>query len=114
MPHRCDGLRGAMRNQRAVLIVVLVAVVGGGGFWWWKSRGGDPPPAPSATRPVGSGGAQTANAPGPRGKPAPATVSIAVTDERGPIGNAMIRLAPSDGEVLVVRTGPDGNARADQ
>jgi protocatechuate 3,4-dioxygenase beta subunit len=101
-----------MRNPRGALILLLVVAVVGGGLWWWKSRNGDSPATQAVTQPAGSGSAVAASA--PRGKPAPASVEVTVTDERGPIGGAAVRLAPRGGEVLVVRTGPDGVARADQ
>ena len=101
-----------MKNQRGVLIVVLVVAVVGGAVWWWKGRNGDSPATPTVAQPVGSGSQGVALA-APRGKPSSASVEVLVTDERGSVGNATVRLAPEDGEVVVVRTDPDGNARAD-
>jgi Carboxypeptidase regulatory-like domain len=99
-------------SQRGVLISILVVGVLGGAVWWWTSRGSDPPATQSVTQ-AGGSGSQAAR-PAPRAKPAPASLEVTVSDARGPIGNAAVRLAPEDGEVLVVRTGPDGSARADR
>jgi hypothetical protein len=101
-----------MKNPRGVLILLLVAAAVGGAVWWWKGRKGDSPATSSVTQPAGSASRAAGSA--PRGKPAPASVEVTVTDERGPVGNAAVRLAPGGGEVLVVRTGPDGVARADR
>jgi hypothetical protein len=100
-----------MRNRRAVLLVVLGLAVVGGGLWWW-SRGGNAPATEAVTRPAAAGSPAASAA--PRGKPAPASLEVTVTDARGPIGGAAVRLAPEGGEVLVVRTGKDGVARADR
>ncbi len=103
-----------MKNQRGVLGLILVVAVIGGGLWLWKGRGGgdDAPATSPVTQPAGPG-SQAASRPS-RGKPAPASLEVTVTGERGPIAGAAVRLAPEDGEVLVLRTGPDGVARADQ
>lgn len=39
-----------------------------------------------------------------------AHLSITVSDKTGPIANAFVRCAPTDGEVVVVKTGGDGTA----
>ncbi len=100
-----------MKNQRGVLILLLVVAAAGGALWWWKGRGGDAPATQAVTQPAGQGSQATIAA--ARARPAPAGVEVTVTDERGPVGGAAVRLAPEDGEVLVVRTGTDGIARAD-
>jgi hypothetical protein len=103
-----------MRKQRAVLRAVcgvVIVAAAAGGLWLWKGRGGNAPATPAAMTPAGSG--ETAQARTTRGKPAPAGVEVAVTDERGPIGGAAVRLGPEDGEVLVVKAGADGVARAE-
>jgi hypothetical protein len=45
--------------------------------------------------------------------PEPARAQISVASAQGPIEGAAVRLAPEDGEVIVVYTGSDGRAQAD-
>jgi protocatechuate 3,4-dioxygenase beta subunit len=45
---------------------------------------------------------------------APAALTVVVSDDRGPIADAAVRLVPDDGDAVVVATGRDGAARADQ
>ena len=48
------------------------------------------------------------------GVTAPAALTITVTDDRGPLGSAMVRLAPRAGEIVVVITAADGVAHAER
>lgn len=100
-----------MKNQRGFLVLLLVMAVGGGVLWW--KRGKVDAPATQAVTGPADRGSQAPSA-APRPKPAPAGVEVTVTDERGPIAGAVVRLAPDDGEVLVVQAGTDGIARADR
>ena len=96
-------------RERGIAIVVLVIAAIVGGIWWWKSKS-DTPATPALTQPkTGSGSSATV-------KPSTATGSLAitVTTAKGPLVNATVRIAPEDGEVLVVETGGDGIARATQ
>ncbi len=43
----------------------------------------------------------------------PAHVIVSVTDSAGPVANAFVRCAPTDGEVVVVKTAADGTASID-
>jgi len=57
-------------------------------------------------------------APGPARSPAgpsdsPAHIVVAITDSAGPVVNALVRCAPQDGDVVVGKTGSDGNASID-
>src|SRR6185436_8488529 len=38
---------------------------------------------------------------------------ITVTDDKGPLAGATVRLAPRDGEIVVAKTGSDGTARVE-
>jgi protocatechuate 3,4-dioxygenase beta subunit len=43
-----------------------------------------------------------------------ASLTVVVTDEHGPLRDARVRLTPREGEIVVVKTGADGVARADR
>jgi hypothetical protein len=92
-----------------ILFVLLFAVVG---VWWWRGHTGDTPATSSVTQPQHA-------APGhatvtPRAAPAePARVVVTVTDDKGPVPGAVVRLAPAVGDVVVLSAGADGVARAD-
>jgi hypothetical protein len=48
------------------------------------------------------------------GKPAdPAHVVVTVKDAKGPIASALVRLAPRDGEIVLLHAGADGVATSD-
>lgn len=100
-----------MTNRR-VVIGVLVIAAAIAGVWWWKAhRGGATSATPPVTQaPTGSGSAAS---PTPAvTAEAPASATITVTDASGPIAGAIVRLAPDEGDVVVVKTGTDGIARA--
>src|SRR5262245_29508741 len=101
---------GESRLSRLGVVVVVLAAAGG--FWWWKQRGaGDAPATSAVTQPQRGTSHSTATQ---RSAPvAPARLAITVTDDHGPLADATVRLAPKDGEVVVVRTGADGSAHSD-
>ena len=102
---------GESRLPRLGVVVVVLAAVTGG-FWWWKQRGAGNSPATSAVTQPQRGASSKSQV--PRGAPvAPARLAITVTDDKGPLADATVRLAPKDGEVVVVRTGADGTAHSD-
>lgn len=105
---------GESRLAPRIGVAVVVLAVLGGGLWWWKNRRIDDTPATSTvTQPQGSAGSPAASV--PRAAAAqPARVTVVVTDDKGPLADAAVRLAPQDGEIVVVKTGRDGVARADQ
>jgi uncharacterized GH25 family protein len=87
-------------------VVVLVAVIAAAiSVWWWRrSRGDEPASAPAVTHP-------TTAVPATVVRPtAIAHVKVSVRDAQGPVANAVVRLAPKDGEVVVLRAGGDGVA----
>lgn len=97
------------------MVVVVAAAIAG--VWWWKTqRGGATTATPTVTQPrTGSGsGATTSSGATTPAAIAPAKATIKVTDASGPVADASVRLAPDEGDVLVVKTGADGIARADQ
>ena len=92
---------------RVSIVIVLLAVLAG--VWWWKRARTEDHPATSAVTQLKAGPTATR-----RSAPIePAKLAITVTDDRGPLAGATVRLAPRDGEVVVVKTGGDGVARAD-
>jgi hypothetical protein len=96
---------------RIGVAVILLAAIGGG-LWWWKNRGTPDAPATSTvTQPQGAGSSAAAVPPGSTVEPA--RITVVVTDDQGPLAGATVRLAPGDGEVVVVKTGRDGVARAE-
>src|SRR5512140_395399 len=97
---------------RIGLVVVLLAALAGG-LWWWKHSRTNNVPATRAVTQSQHGPEATAAAT-QRGAPIePATLAVTVTDDKGPIVGATVRLTPKDGEIVVVKTGSDGVAHAD-
>ncbi|MCW5801101.1 MAG: carboxypeptidase regulatory-like domain-containing protein [Deltaproteobacteria bacterium] len=106
-------------RQRALWIVLAIAVVGGGVFWWKRSRSSEEDPATASAGATPQGAGATVAAAGSPKKPAPGTqapasLEVTVTDGASPIANAAVRIAPDEGEVILVRTGADGVARAER
>lgn len=91
---------------------IVVLAVAGALVWVLRSRD-DRDRAATAVVTQASGSASSA----PRSREpevaTPARVEITVANAKGPIEGAAVRLAPEDGDVIVVHTGPDGRARAD-
>ncbi len=96
---------------RIGVVIVLLAALGGG-LWWWKHRRiNDIPATSTVTQPQRGSASTTAT---PRGAPtAPATLEVTVSDGKGPLAGATVRLAPRDGEIVIVKTGGNGVAHAD-
>ena len=98
------------RAARASVIAAIVAMAAGGAWWWSRSRAAEPV-ARTASEPR-PGSAPAAGR--PPGRPAAlAGLTIAVSDDRGPLAGAVVRLAPAGGDIVVVATGGDGVARAE-
>lgn len=116
---RATGVGFASRmKSRGVVLVVVLLLAAAGGFWWWKRRGGGETPATSTVTQAGSGsssknsGSGGANA--SDSTAGTASISITVSSDKGPIADATVRLAPEQGDVLVLRTDKAGIARADK
>lgn len=98
------------RPHPAIIAVLLAALIG---TWWWRHRASDAPATGAVTQTQpGSAAHRTVAAPG--APAAPARLSVAVTDEHGPVTGATVRLAPDDGEVVALVTGGDGTAHVDR
>ncbi len=99
---------------KRVGIGLVVLALAGVAFWLWRIRGvGETPATPTVTQPVGSGSSAAPVGPSSSSSAAPARVTITVAGDKGPISGAVIRLAPDDGEAIVVRTSPKGGALAE-
>ena len=92
------------------VVVALLAV--GGLAWWWAHRRA-PGPTTSAITQVQYAGSAAPARTAAVATAAAARLSIAVTDDQGPLAGATVRLAPRTGELVVIKTGLDGIARAD-
>jgi len=104
---------GEPRPAARISAVVVMLAALGGGLWWWKHRRTSDGPATSTVTQPQTGAASTAAT--ARGAPIePAKLAITVSDGQGPLAGATVRLAPKDGEIVVVKTGRDGVAHADQ
>src|SRR4051812_19123884 len=94
---------------RIGLVVVLLAALGGG-IWWWKHARANSAPA-TATMTQSQHGSGSNTAVTQRDAPVePAKLAITESDDKGPLAGATVRLAPKDGEIVVVKTGGDGGA----
>jgi hypothetical protein len=92
------------KSRMVVLVAVIAAAIS---VWWWRrSRGDEPASAPAVTQPTTTGPATVVR---PTAT-ATAHLKISVRDATGPVANAAVRLAPKDGEVVVLRAGGDGVA----
>ncbi|HEY5934148.1 MAG TPA: carboxypeptidase regulatory-like domain-containing protein [Kofleriaceae bacterium] len=98
-----------MRERGIAIVVLLIAGIVGG-IWWWKSKS-DTPATPALTQPKSGSGSGATAKPGPA---ATGSLAITVKSAKGPLADATVRIAPEDGEVIVVKTGADGIARASQ
>ena len=98
-----------------MIVVVLAAA---GGFWWWKQRATGVTPATSTSErgDRGSGSAVSGASSGASVTDGEGTASlvVTVTSDKGPIADATVRLAPEEGDVLLLRTDKSGVARADK
>lgn len=82
---------------------IVVAVV-----LWFETRGdGDAPATPSVTQ----NGSNVQVAATKRSPSAPAQLVVTVSDAKGPVNAARVRIAPKDGEITVLETKADGTAQ---
>jgi hypothetical protein len=95
-------------NKRGILILSIAVAAALGLFLYMRRDRGQRAPAPAATT-TGSPQQKGANAPA---KVEPAKLSITVTDDKGPLAGATVRLERERSEVELVQTGKDGIAHA--
>lgn len=85
------------------------------GVGWWIHAHQMAPTRPPVAQPGAGATPELSVAPRPSPDPAgTAQLSIAVSDDAGPVRDAVVRLVPQAGEIVVVKTGADGLARAEQ
>ena len=97
-----------LASRLGILVVVIAAI---SGAWWWRHRTSDAPATHAVTQPQAA--AAHDHRPQAAAPVASAALTVTVSDDAGPLADAVVRLAPRDGEVVVVTTGRDGTARAD-
>lgn len=94
-----------MTKSRVIVLIAVIAVALS--VWWWRrSRGDEPASTLAVTQPTTAGPAAMARPTAP----AAAHLKVSVRDAKGPVANAVIRLAPTNGDVVVLRAGGDGVA----
>ncbi len=94
-------------NKRGVLIVSVVVAAAVGLLLYVRRDRGERAPTPAATQK----GSPQLGAPAPAEKADPAKLVITVSDDKGPLAGAMVRLERERGDVETVQTGSDGVAR---
>jgi hypothetical protein len=99
----------AAMNKRGILIVSVVVVAAVALFLYMRRDRGDRAPTSAATA---KGSAQHAHSTA-AAKAEPAKLAITVTDDKGPLAGATVRLERERSDVELVQTGKDGIARAD-
>ena len=92
-------------------VVVVLAIIGGGLWWWQHRRDGEVPAISAVTRP--QNGSERAAAPQRAASAQLARLTISVTDDKGPLPGATVRLASRADGIVLVTTGTDGVAHAD-
>jgi len=101
------------RNGLLVALLAGLLVIFAGG-WWIRSHRIESRQAIALQRDSGSAAWRTEAAGSGGDTAASAKLTITVSDERGPLRDAVVRLMPSVGELVVVKTGADGVAHADR
>jgi hypothetical protein len=90
--------------MRKVIVGIVVVAIVAIGFWWLR-KGKSDTPATASTPHAGSSVQSS------RVEPAvQATLQVLVKDDKGPLKAAHIRIAPTDGDVMVLESGGDGVA----
>jgi RNA polymerase sigma factor (sigma-70 family) len=101
---------GVVLVKKTIALVVVVVGLLLLGAHLYKNHERTSEPAAAIEGKLGSGTPRSLAV--PSDSPA-AHIVVAVTDSAGPVANALVRCAPTDGEVVVVKTASDGNASID-
>src|SRR5262245_12410300 len=96
-----------MTRTRGISIAIAIAVVAALGGWLHLRTSG------STKKVAATGSAAHATSAPARVKAKPARVIVTVTDAKGPLAGATVRLEDGTGDVSVVLAGRDGVARAE-
>ena len=99
-----------MKGRGIALLVGLVVAIAGG-IAFWKLRDRDKHATPAVTHASGSAGVKPTTA---AATMKTARVTVKVTDDKGPVAGAMVRLSPDDGDVIALEANKDGVATADR
>jgi RNA polymerase sigma-70 factor (ECF subfamily) len=99
---------GVVLVKKAIVLVLVVVGLLLVGARLYKSHAKSDKPAVATA--LGSGARRSLAAPADSQM---AHIIVAVTDERGPVTDAIVRCAPVEGGVVVVKTASDGNASVD-
>ena len=95
--------------KKAIALVVVVVGLLLLGAQLYKHHGRTTGPSADTEGKPSSGATRSLAMP----SDSPAHIVVAVTDSAGPVANALVRCAPTDGDVVVVNTASDGNAAID-
>jgi RNA polymerase sigma-70 factor (ECF subfamily) len=99
---------GAVVVKKAIaIVVVVVGLLVGAQVYRHHQQASEPAAATEGT--LGSGTPRALAVPGELS----AHIVVAVTDGAGPVANAWVRCAPTDGDVVIVKTASDGHASID-
>ena len=93
--------------KRVALVLAVVVAVGAAGLWFWHSRAEKPAP------PVVTSGSVRIPVNVPVAANGPARAEVVVSDAKGPIAGAVVRLVAEDNTIEVVTTTADGVAHAE-
>ena len=96
-----------MKKAIAIAVVVVGLLLLGSQLYKHHEQTSEPTAASEGK--LGSGTARSLAVP----SDSPAHIVVAVTDSTGPVANALVRCAPTDGEVVVIKTASDGSASID-
>jgi hypothetical protein len=95
------------KTRVAVVMAIVVAV---GVVWWWKSRSRDEPSSSTTITQQSGGSAVKVDRPAAA---RPAHVTVAVSDAKGPVAGAIVRIVAGEGDTAVLHAGGDGIASSD-
>ena len=101
-----------MKRRGIAVLVGLLVVVVAGGVWMWKRGGRDTPATATATQRNGSAVAAGERARGHDDAKA-ARVTVTVRGPSAAVADAVVRLQPERGDVIVARSGADGKAHVE-
>src|SRR5687768_6479348 len=96
-----------MKRGIAFFVALFVVAIGGA-LWFWKARERDKTNDQPVTQRIGSAPAKRAD------PPKLGRITVTVSDDKGHITDAIVRIEPDDGEVIAIRTNANGEAVADK
>lgn len=100
---------GAVVVKKAIAVIVVVVGLVLLGTQLYHHRARTTAPVAAAPSNQGSDAARSVA----KASTAPAHITVQVADSAGPIASALVRCAPADGEIVVVKTAGDGTVAID-